>query len=194
MRLGRTLAVLLLVASVGTACRPTVQVPLDGNLWPFAGGQYPFDLFVEMHYQQSYRSQEPRRLYPPEGSVPITGANYRPSAVEASRLQNPIPRTQDIARQDALFATNCAVCHGPQGDGNGRANAFFTAYKGRPAPSLKDPATVAKTDGELFYILTNGLNYNPEGPLNGMPALANLLSETDRWLLVNKMRRLQSGG
>jgi len=176
-----------------TACVPTVNQPLDGNVWPFAGGQYPFDIFPEMHYQQSFRSQEPRRLYPPEGAVPITGANYKPNPAEASRLQNPVPLNQNTQRGDALFATNCVFCHGPQGEGNGRANAFFTAYGGRVAPNLKDPVTVAKTDGDLFYILTSGLNYNPEGPQNGMPAFGNLLSEEDRWLLVNKMRRLQRG-
>lgn len=194
MRLSLTLAALAVGAgALLTACTPTVNQPLNGNVWPFAGGQYPFDLFPEMHYQQSFRSQEPRRLYPPEGAVPVTGANFKPSAVEASRLQNPIPLTQDSQRGDALYATNCLFCHGPQGEGNGVANAFLTANRGRPAANLKDPVVVNRTDGDLFYILTSGLNYNPEGPQNGMPAFGNLLTEQERWLLVNKIRRLQRG-
>ncbi|GIW06112.1 MAG: hypothetical protein KatS3mg060_0917 [Dehalococcoidia bacterium] len=176
-----------------TACVPTVDQPLNGNVWPFAGGQYPFDIFPEMHYQQSFRSQEPRRLYPPEGAVPVSGGNYKPNAAEASRLQNPVPIGQDTARGDALYVTNCAFCHGPQGEGNGRANAFLTANRGRPAANLKGPTTVARTDGDLYYILTSGLNYNPEGPQNGMPPFGNLIAEQDRWLLVNKIRRLQRG-
>ena len=34
-------------------------------------GSYPVDVFTEMHYQQSYRSQEPPRLMPAEGAVPL---------------------------------------------------------------------------------------------------------------------------
>ncbi|MFN8532822.1 MAG: hypothetical protein U0556_04675 [Dehalococcoidia bacterium] len=88
MRLRLSFASLALGAGLLTAaCTPTINVPLNGNVWPFAGGQYPFDIFPEMHYQQTYRAQEPRRLYPPDGSVPVTGANYRPTAADASRLK-----------------------------------------------------------------------------------------------------------
>ncbi|MBI2858536.1 MAG: hypothetical protein HYX90_05600, partial [Chloroflexi bacterium] len=36
-------------------------------------GSYPRDLFIEMHYQRSFRSQEPPRLYPAPFAVPVTG-------------------------------------------------------------------------------------------------------------------------
>ena len=36
-------------------------------------GTYPIDIFPEMHYQQSYKIQEPPSLSAPPGSVPISG-------------------------------------------------------------------------------------------------------------------------
>ena len=36
-------------------------------------GSNKVQIFTEMHYQQSYRSQEGPRLDPPESAVPITG-------------------------------------------------------------------------------------------------------------------------
>ncbi|SVA68605.1 uncharacterized protein METZ01_LOCUS121459, partial [marine metagenome] len=36
-----------------------------------AQGTYPVDFFPEMHYQDSYHSQQPPRLDIPIGSVPI---------------------------------------------------------------------------------------------------------------------------
>jgi len=37
-------------------------------------GSNRVQVFTEMHYQPSYRTQESPRLLPPDGSVPITGA------------------------------------------------------------------------------------------------------------------------
>ena len=61
-----------------------------------AEGSYPVDIFYEMHYQPSHHSQQPPRLMPPAGAVPITGkdvplfAQYHPRRNQ--RNPEPHPR------------------------------------------------------------------------------------------------------
>ena len=82
-----------------------------------------------------------------------------------------------------LFRWNCSHCHGMEGAGDGRVNAFLTAYNYVPVPDLSDDATVEKTDGDIYGIVTDGVLV--------MPAFKNLLSVEDRWLLVDYVRELQ---
>lgn len=55
-----------------------------------------------------------------------------------------------------------------------------------PAPDMRLPATQQLTDGELFYIIQNGIR------LTGMPAWGNGAShdEEDSWKLVHFIRHL----
>jgi mono/diheme cytochrome c family protein len=75
------------------------------------------------------------------------------------------------------------MCHGSEGLGDGRVSEFLVAYNYFAAPDLTLDGTVSKTDGDLYGILTNGINV--------MPTFKNLLSPGDRWLLVDYMRQLQ---
>ena len=52
-----------------------------------------------------------------------------------------------------------------------------------PVPDLTAEATVEKSDGDIYGILTNGVLV--------MPTFKNLLSAEDRWLLVDYVRDLQ---
>ncbi len=67
-------------------------------------GSYPLDIFYEMHYQQSYKSQEPPRLTGVETSVA-----WFPSR------QN----TSFGSDGQHLFEVNCSMCHGELGKGDG---------------------------------------------------------------------------
>jgi mono/diheme cytochrome c family protein len=174
-------AVLVLV---GSACAST--------------NTYPIDFFSEMHYQKSFRSQEPPTLDIPAGVVPITGGEPQYTMEEARDLQNPFANDpQAAARGQQLFQLHCVACHGPNGDGNGLMVAYWKAVQGAvPPTNLKDPAIVARTDGELYWILTNGYT-SPEnqaqypGGLTNMPAFGKLLTPEQRWELVSYMRELQ---
>ena len=74
-----------------------------------------------------------------------------------------------------MYATNCASCHGPAGDGAGNV------------PSLKTgPAQKAK-DGEIFWFITKG-DVN-----NGMPAW-NSLSANKRWELISYIKAMKTAG
>jgi len=94
-----------------------------------------------------------------------TGIPWRKAAaVEiVGDIQNPFPKDPAAMQAGAdLFAQNCAVCHGPQGEGN-------------IGPEL-EPESYA--DADLFQIIYNGITEN------GMPSFASLGS-TKVWQLVN---------
>jgi mono/diheme cytochrome c family protein len=159
---------------------------------------YPIDFFSEMHYQKSFRSQEPPRLDSPPGAVPITGGEPAYSFEEARDLENPLAGDPQARERGArLFALNCVVCHGPEGRGDGRMTALWRARQGAVPPADLTSSVVAnRTDGELYWIITNGFT-SPEnqvqypGGLANMPAFGKLLTPEERWALVSYIRQLQ---
>lgn len=174
----------LLFAVVASACVST--------------NTYPIDFFSEMHYQKSFRSQEPPRLDIPAGIIPITGGEPEYTFEEARNLQNPLANDpQAVTRGQHLYQINCVSCHGPQGDGKGPLAVYWGLVQGAiPPANLKDPAIVARTDGELYWILTHGYT-SPQnqvqypGGLTNMPAFGKLLTPDERWALVSYIRHLQ---
>ena len=101
-------------------------------------------------------------------------------------LRNPLPPTQENVRAGMEhFATYCAMCHG--NDGSGQRSAIGRGLFPKPPDMRVDP-TQSLTDGELFYIIENGVRFT------GMPAFgsgrlddpgANLA-----WQLVHFVRKL----
>jgi mono/diheme cytochrome c family protein len=148
-------------------------------------GSYPLDILPEMHYQPSYRRLEPERLAPPADAVPITGARPGLTFEQAAGLQNPVARTpESLERARAIYRVNCAMCHGPNGLGDGpvapyyRENPLATV----PPTSLAAPRVRDRTDGQLYWILANGLG--------GMPPYGELLGEQDLWTTVLFIREV----
>ncbi|MDQ6834343.1 MAG: copper resistance protein CopC [Chloroflexota bacterium] len=87
---------------------------------------------------------------------------------------NPLPTTQDVLMQGSvLYAQNCAVCHGANGAGIGKPGTQLTA------------ATEQRyTDGDLYWLLTNGVAGK------GMPPYTTRLSPTERWQVVRYLRSI----
>ncbi|MGH9220177.1 MAG: c-type cytochrome, partial [Vicinamibacterales bacterium] len=75
-------------------------------------------------------------------------------------LQNPISNSQEnfVAAREH-FADHCASCHG--NDGSGNTEIGRNLYP--KAPDMRLPRTQSLRDGELFYIIENGVM------LTGMP-------------------------
>ncbi len=92
-----------------------------------------------------------------------------------------------IVQGAALFPEHCAMCHGADGRGDG------PAAKGLPVPpaDLTAGHLWMHSDGELFWWLTHGIEA-PEGGL-AMPAFANILSDDDRWRLIDYIRAHNAG-
>jgi predicted CXXCH cytochrome family protein len=91
------------------------------------------------------------------------------------------PYTLKEARED--FTARCAICHG--NDGNGQTQVGRNLYP--KAPDLRLPQTQNLTDGEIRYIIRNGVR------LTGMPAWSNPHEERDEdsWKLVLAIRDLR---
>jgi mono/diheme cytochrome c family protein len=97
--------------------------------------------------------------------------------------QNPIPATADvIAAGRAHYADHCAACHA--NDGSGETQIGLGLYP-KP-PDMRLAATQSLTDGQLFYIIENGVR------LTGMPAWGTGTPEGEEasWHLVHFIRRL----
>jgi mono/diheme cytochrome c family protein len=96
---------------------------------------------------------------------------------------NPVSPTTDALRAGLQhFADHCAVCHA--NDGSGDTPMGRGLYP--RAPDMRDPATQTLSDGELFYIIENGVR------LTGMPAWSTGTPEGEResWQLVHTVRKL----
>jgi mono/diheme cytochrome c family protein len=144
-----------------------VAVVLTAGLMGCARGSYPLDIFREMHYQQTYRPQEPDRPNAPVGAVPY----YAQSGVKASGEQ--------------LFKVNCAMCHGETGRGDGEVlKILTTTYKYTPVLelNLKSDAVQGKSDEQLLQIISRGVQI--------MPSFVKLLTEEERRALVQYIRQL----
>ena len=87
-----------------------------------------------------------------------------------------------LARGQAIHTTQCAVCHGREGEGDGPAVASQAV---KPA-SLRDRAMVAEmTAAYWFWRVSEGGAVEPfKSAGSTMPAWKNVLSVEDRWAVV----------
>jgi mono/diheme cytochrome c family protein len=99
----------------------------------------------------------------------------------AREARNSLAGTAENLRDGRLhFADHCAICHG--NDGGGRTLVGRGLYP-KP-PDLRQPETQKLSDGELFWIIENGVRFT------GMPAFATPGAENDSWKCVLFIRHL----
>jgi mono/diheme cytochrome c family protein len=95
--------------------------------------------------------------------------------------RNPItPSDQLLHEAMDHFADHCATCHGNDGSGD-------TLYGRRlypKPPDLRLPETQNLSDGELYWIIENGVRFT------GMPGFADVHKMHDSWKLVLFIRHL----
>lgn len=98
-------------------------------------------------------------------------------------LENPVALTNEVvAAGMSHYADHCAACHG--NDGSGETTIGVGMYP-KP-PDMRLSPTQSLTDGELFYIIENGIR------LTGMPAWGDGTPEgaEGSWHLVHLIRKL----
>jgi len=166
----------------------------------------PLYIFPDMEWQLKLRPQKPNGFFPNGRSsqVPVAGTIPRGLPIQTTSGPvfpyedapvntgfvigttnfveiNPLPITAALLKRgQQRFTINCSPCHGELADGNGitkKINAMPTVA------NLHDKRIVEMTDGELFYVISNGRSLM-------MPYAASVTVE-DRWAIVAYLRALQ---
>jgi mono/diheme cytochrome c family protein len=101
------------------------------------------------------------------------------------RLRSPVARENRGVLETGrnAYTGSCAICHGASGDGRG----VFGSATYPPATSLIDEDVRRRSDGQLFWVIKNGLSFT------AMPSFADQYSDQDIWALVIYLRALQAG-
>ena len=113
-----------------------------------------------------------------------TGTAEPKMTPEDSAKKNPVPPTPEgLAEARKFFGYNCAMCHGKDGGGKGdlAADMKLELHDWRDASSIEK-----MTDGELFWIISNGKGK--------MPGEGDRDSEKMRWNYVNLVRSFAKKG
>jgi mono/diheme cytochrome c family protein len=121
-----------------------------------------------------------------EAAVVAVARTLRNFAIPGNerRQKNPLQgNSEALARGREYFMTQCASCHGI--DGGGRTRIGTNLYP--RVPDLRLDTTQRLTDGEIYYIIENGVQ------LTGTPAWgsAHRHSGSDSWELVLFIRSLR---
>ncbi len=96
---------------------------------------------------------------------------------------NPVkPTNESQARAKKMYGWDCAMCHGEHGDGKGdvAADQKLTLRDYRDPASLK-----GLTDGQIFYIIQNGVGQ--------MPSEGDRAKPDEIWNLVIYLRKMANG-
>ncbi|MGB9461696.1 MAG: c-type cytochrome [Candidatus Acidiferrum sp.] len=102
-----------------------------------------------------------------------------PSAARA--LSNPVPASAENLHDARLhFADHCSICHGNDASGD---TMIGRGLYPKP-PDLRLPETQKLSDGELFWVIENGVRFT------GMPAFSTPGMQEDSWKLVAFIRHL----
>jgi mono/diheme cytochrome c family protein len=115
---------------------------------------------------EQFLAQNARRLAMPSG---------------AKGLKNPEPVNEaTLAEAREHYVAHCSVCHGL----DGRGDTAFGRNMYPKVPDLTKPDTQRLADGELYYVVSNGVRFT------GMPAFGGEDSPESIWHLVSFLRRL----
>ena len=145
-----------------------------------------------LHDAPSFDPYEAPRV-PPASSVPASspGEAWEPdventdAALRAwgDTMTNPLSSTDAVRTRGAeVFQTNCAVCHGTGGQGDG---PIVGVGKLPFATNLVLQTTVDRSDGYLYAIIRLG---------RGLMPSYRRIPPSDRWAVVSYLRYLQEGG
>ncbi|MCU1250215.1 MAG: cytochrome c class [Edaphobacter sp.] len=100
--------------------------------------------------------------------------------------RNPLPPTaNNIGSGKEAFSHYCVACHGMDGQNTG---VPFAESMSPPVPSLNSSEVQSYTDGQLKWVIDNGIEPS------GMPASKGILSDDEIWSMVLFIRHLPPAG
>lgn len=126
--------------------------------------QHSFSARAKPMWLEAYVARHLRKLALPPGMI---------------AMKNPLDITPlVIAQARDHFADHCATCHGNLGDGKTMIGEGLYP----PPPNMRTEETQNLSDGELFYIIKNGIRFT------GMPGFGG--NDEDNWKLVAFIRHI----
>ena len=100
--------------------------------------------------------------------------------------KNPLPDSPETRKDgQEAFSHYCSACHGLDGQNTG---VPFVGHISPPIPSLTSGDVQSYTDGQLKWILDNGIQPS------GMPGSKGILSDDELWSIVIYIRHLPPAG
>lgn len=119
----------------------------------------------------------------PGAADSLSSRHNAPISVQYTGLKDPSIKDEESLNRGAnLYTTNCASCHGVDGQGNGPAGAALD-----PAPPALTESITSVGDDYLFWRISEG-----GGPFNtSMPPWKSALDEQSRWDLIHYLRSLE---
>ncbi len=175
LRLILLLALAFGISACGGKDLPNVELIQDFMESPSVKAQ-EYDDFFEDHAGGA--------RVPPEHTVPVGFKPYRagfdPALAKADRNPYAGDNSDDVLLTGQKFyETNCMVCHGQKGKGDGTVAALMP---NKPPAVVSDKIT-GWADGQIYQVITMG--QGTMGPY------ASHIPQKYRWQVVNYIRYLQ---
>jgi len=106
--------------------------------------------------------------------------------IGGKNISNPLPDTPETQKTGAEhFQHHCQICHGLDGHNTG---VPFAAQMSPPVADLGDKSVQDYTDGQLKWIIENGIRFT------GMPGWNGILDENEQWAIIRYIRHLPARG
>jgi len=103
--------------------------------------------------------------------------------VGGKKEHNPFPPTAaNVAEGRQHFQNYCTSCHGETGRNEG---VLFAGRMSPPVPRLDSPQVQGYSDGQLKWVIANGVSPS------GMPAWKGALDQAEMWKIVLYIRSLR---
>jgi mono/diheme cytochrome c family protein len=100
--------------------------------------------------------------------------------------RNPlVDKPENVESGRIAFSHYCAACHGLDGQNTG---VPFADRMAPPVPLLSSHEVQSYTDGQLHWVMENGMFPS------GMPASKGILNDTELWSIVIYLRQLPAAG
>lgn len=128
--------------------------------------------------QSQGQSQDGQKSATQPAAAAATPADVIPA--EFAKKLNPVRATpESIAEGKKMYGYDCAMCHGPTGDGKGDlAGSMKLMLK-----DFRDPATLKEvSDGDMYYVIMKG-----KAPMVGEEGRQ---SPNEIWNMINFVRSL----